>query len=72
VFLKAYWLSVFGEVKVAHGLGSDYMLLLFLVEAGYTLDGHIIGLRGSGSEKNLFGVRPNEVSNMLYVYQRTA
>ncbi len=41
------------------------MFLLLFVEAGYALDGHIIGLSSSRGEDNVFGVGANKVGDVL-------
>ena len=46
-------------------LGRDDVLFSVLVETGNTLDGHIVGFCGTGSEHDVFRLSANEVGDML-------
>ncbi len=41
------------------------MLFPVFVETGDTLDSHVVRLRRTGGEHNVFGISPNEVGNVL-------
>jgi hypothetical protein len=50
---------------LTYRLGGDNMVLLALVEARHSLDAGVVGLSGTRSEDNLFGIGSNQPCNIL-------
>ena len=65
--LEAFLLEATARVEhtLVLGLGGDNVVLFGLVEMGDTLDGHVVGLGGTRSEDDFFGVSANEIGNMF-------
>jgi len=53
-------------MAMTHCLCCDDMSLLFFVESSDTFDRHVVRLRGSRCEDNVFCIGPNHVRDVLW------
>ena len=53
------------EHRVTYSLGGNDVLFLILVKPCHSFDDHVVTLRGTRGEDNVFGLGTDEVCDML-------